>query len=43
MPTTTRGSSPFPRGSTCSGTLFVSLGAMASAPLPPLAALPALA
>ncbi|MFF5408565.1 sensor histidine kinase [Streptomyces misionensis] len=39
----TRGFRPFLRGSTYSGALFAALGAMASAPLLPLAALPALA
>ncbi|MFE3648671.1 hypothetical protein ACFXO2_12645 [Streptomyces sp. NPDC059152] len=39
----TRGLSPFLRDSTYSGALFTSRGAMASAPLLPLAALPALA
>ncbi|MFQ6145697.1 sensor histidine kinase [Streptomyces seoulensis] len=39
----TRGFSPLLRGSTYSGALFAALGAMASAPLLPLAALPALA
>ncbi|MFJ7195641.1 MULTISPECIES: sensor histidine kinase [unclassified Streptomyces] len=38
-----RGIRPFLRGSTYSGVLFAFLGAMASAPLLPLAALPALA